>query len=236
MQTRPLLIWIVFALSACSLGPAPQAPPPLEGISATRVARTSARATATVPAAEAPVSEPTAAAGAASTVDPPVSTATVTAVSAESDPQSVLNVYFPRMDSQGSVTLIRVERLVASSERTAASAVARFVAGPSGDERATDVGVALHRSTNVHSVEVRDGVAIVDFGPNVQRVAGKPWVEAVYWSLVLTVLDVPGVESLQLRVDGQPLQQLGYPPYPVDVCARGDAAPFPVQSWEGPRT
>jgi spore germination protein GerM len=141
-------------------------------------------------------------------------------------------VYFPRMDAQGKITLVRVERKV-EDQVTPEVAVAQFIAGPTGAERAADLAIALHRATPIRSVSLREGTAVVDFGPEVQEVAGTPWVEAVYWSLVLTLLDVPGVQQIELRQDGRPLRTLGSPPFPLPSAPRREQAPFPIEPWAG---
>jgi spore germination protein GerM len=145
---------------------------------------------------------------------------------------AVVAVYFPRMDSQGHVTLVRVERQVASAP-TPEVAVAQFVAGPSGEERARDVEIALRRSTTIRSARLNDHTAAVDFGPEIHDLAGRPWVEAVYWSLALTLLDLPGVQHVELRADGRPLRTLGSPPFAIPEAPRREQVPFPVEAWPG---
>jgi spore germination protein GerM len=148
-------------------------------------------------------------------------------------PNADLPVYFPRMDAQGRVSLVRTERRAAPGQPALDAAVAQFLAGPTGEQRARDVGIALRRGTAVRSVSLREHTAVVDFGREVQQVAGKPWVEAVYWSLVLTLLDVPGVQHIELRVEGQPLRLLGTPPFSVPTDPRREQVPFPVQPLTG---
>jgi spore germination protein GerM len=130
------------------------------------------------------------------------------------------------------VTLVRVERQVASTP-TPELAVAQFVAGPTGEERGRDVGIALRRSTTIRSARLQDHTAAVDFGPEIQDVAGNPWVEAVYWSLALTLLDLPGVQHVELRAEGQPLRTLGSPPFATPEDPRREQVPFPVEPWPG---
>jgi len=172
-----------------------------------------------------PGDTPTATPAAAATA-PPAGAAT-----AVPTPATLLSIYLPRMHSDGRVTLVRLPRSVGPGPVTAQRAVAAFLAGPSGEERARDVGIALRRATAVRGVEARDGTATVDFGAAVQEVSGTPWVAAVYWGLVLTLLDVPGVQHVALLVEGQPLQRLGTPPYPVPQDPRREQAPFQIDSW-----
>ncbi len=200
----------------------------------------SARATSKPAPTRAPAQVPPARTAAPNPTDPAAPNATSggtpLTVTATQGPPVALRVYFPRMDSQGQVTLVQVERTVAGGQDLALAAVGSFIAGPSGAERSTNVGIALHRGTPLRAVELRDGTLIVDFGTEVQRLAGTPWVEAVYWSLVLTLFEVPEVQHVELRIEGQPLTRLGSPPFSIPSDPRPEAVPFAVQPWEGDRS
>jgi spore germination protein GerM len=120
---------------------------------------------------------------------------------------------------------------VPASQPPAYAALAALIAGPDGDERADDFQYPLDRRTAIRDVRVDDGVAILDLGPEVDRVRGRPYSELVYWSLVYTLTEVPGIDRITLRREGAPLAELGDPPFSVPTAAgRGDAP-----GWARPR-
>jgi spore germination protein GerM len=76
------------------------------------------------------------------------------------------------------------------------------------------------------------GVATIELGERIQRVHGRPYSELVYWSIVFTATEAPGVEAVRLLYRGVPLTELGAPPFAVPSEGRREAAP----AWARPRS
>jgi hypothetical protein len=83
----------------------------------------------------------------------------------------------------------------------------------------------------VLGVTVENGTAVADLGAGLEQVHGQPFSELVYWSLVYTLTETPGVRRVELRQFGAPLATLGEPPFPVPSQATRDQAP----DWARPR-
>jgi spore germination protein GerM len=124
-----------------------------------------------------------------------------------------------------------VTRSAPAELEPAQAALAALIAGPNGDERADDFQYPLDRRTAIRSVRVENGTALLDLGTEIDRVRGRPFSELVYWSLVYTLTEVPGVERVALRREGEALTQLGDPFYAVPASAGRADAP----AWSRPR-
>jgi germination protein M len=140
-------------------------------------------------------------------------------------------VFLPRLFDDDSLRLAPVGRAVADSDNVAAAVLDALIQGPNGDERAADFEYALDRRTRVLGVSVRDGTAMADFGAGLERVHGRPFTELVYWSIVYTLTEAPGVQRVELHQNGAPLTMLGDPPFTVPPQGTRDQAP----DWARPR-
>ena len=143
-----------------------------------------------------------------------------------------ITIYLPRRFQDDSLGLQAVERAVPLEQEPAYAALAAFIRGPNGDERADDFQYPFDRRTRINSVAVNGGTARVNLGPEIDRLRGRPYSELVYWTLVHTLSEVPGVERVALEREGLPLTELGDPAFVVpSVAGRADA---PV--WARPRS
>jgi len=135
------------------------------------------------------------------------------------------------LQEDDTLRLAAVGRHVPAGDPPATAALRALIDGPTGDERAADFEYPLDRRTRVHSVAVEDRVAVVDFGEGIERVHGRPYSELVYWSIVYTLTEAPGVDAVALRHDGQPMAALGDPPFALPQLGTRDGAP----DWALPR-
>jgi len=144
-----------------------------------------------------------------------------------------LTIYLPRLFEDDSLGLQAVDRHVASTGVPARDALEALIKGPDGPERARDFEYALDRRTRVVYLQVEGGTVVIELDDEgLARVHGRPFSELVYWSLVYTETEIPGVERVLLRRAGEPLQSLGDPPYAVPGAAGRQDAP----AWARPRT
>ncbi len=147
------------------------------------------------------------------------------------EPGGALVIYLPRLYADGSLGLQAAPRSVVLADDPARDAMEHLVRGPTGDERAADYQFALDFRTRLRSVRVEAGTAAVDFETGIDRVHGRPFSEIVYWSIIYTLTEAPGVERVTLFYRGEPLDALGSPAFPVQPLATRDGAP----GWVRPR-
>ena len=142
-----------------------------------------------------------------------------------------VTIYLPRLFEDGSLGLQGVPRVVAASDDPAWEMLQALIRGPDGDERAANFQYALDRRTRVLNVHVDGGTCTIEFGQGLEQVHGRPFSELVYWSIVFTLTEVPGIQRVVLTRGGAPLQHLGDPPFALPAQGTRDAAP----AWARPR-
>ena len=142
-----------------------------------------------------------------------------------------ITIYLPRRFADDSLGAQAVERAVPVDQEPAHAAVSAFIRGPDGDERADDFQYPFDRRTRIHGVTIGNGTATVNLGAEIDRLRGRPYSELVYWALVHTLSEVPGVERVTLQREGAPVTELGDPAFAVPLSgARGEAP-----AWARPR-
>lgn len=139
-------------------------------------------------------------------------------------------MYFPRYFEDATLGLRGVERTV-GGDQAALHSLEVLIEGPDGPERAADFEYPLNPRTKIISFGLADGTAVVELGPELDQVRGRPFSELAYWSIVYTLTEVPGVRAVSLIRDGRPLETFGFPPVALkQVTTRGDAP-----AWVAPR-
>ena len=122
--------------------------------------------------------------------EPPVPTATGPAVGV------VMHVYFTTPSDH----LAAVDRT--GPPGTAAALVRRLLAGPTDTEVAAGVRTAIPTGTRLEGLAVEGSSARLDLSANFASVSGEEQVLAVA-QLVLTVTDLPYVDSVALAIGGK---------------------------------
>jgi len=140
-------------------------------------------------------------------------------------------IYLPRLFEDGSLGLRAVSRSITRPDDPARDAIEELVRGPTGDERADDFQFALDPRTRLRSIQIPAGTATLDFETGLDRVHGRPFSELVFWSIVYTLTEAPGVDRVTLLYRGEPLRELGSPPFPVPAGVTRGNAP----DWVRPR-
>lgn len=91
--------------------------------------------------------------------------------------------------------------------------------------------------TAARGFNLEDGVAVVDLSGEVEGVRGDTAVSAVAATLVYTLTEIPGVEAVLLRADGEPAELDGFvwstPLTRADVAARHPFRVEPVIRYQG---
>ena len=140
-------------------------------------------------------------------------------------------VYLPRLFEDGSLGLQAVPRHVVLSGDPLRDLLLMFIQGPDGNERADNYQYAIDRRTQVVTARLEGDTVHLELDEGLLRVHGRPYSELVYWSLVFTLTELPGVHGVSLREGDRPLATLGDPPFAVPV--RGSRAMAPP--WARPR-
>jgi hypothetical protein len=142
-----------------------------------------------------------------------------------------ITIYLPRLFDDGSLGLQGVPRYVVLSNDPVRDVLTSLIRGPDGNERAENYQYALDRRTQVVVARSDADTAHVEFDEALRRVHGRPFSELVYWSIVYTLTELPGIEGVALWQGDRPLATLGDPPFPVPPRGVRAAAP----SWARPR-
>lgn len=148
-------------------------------------------------------------------------------------PQAIeIALYLPRLFEDDSLGLRRVSRTIVPSGEPARDAVEALIRGPNGDERAADIQYPLDRRTRVLAARVEGGLVELELDDEGLRlVHGRPYSELVFWSIVYTLTEAPGVDGVMLLREGRPLLEFGSPPVAVPPGASRRDAP----AWVRPR-
>ena len=139
-------------------------------------------------------------------------------------------IYLPALLEDDSLGLRAAPRGLPGTGEPLREALEALILGPNGSERAADFEVALDRRTRLLAASVERGTASIEFDEGIERVHGRPFSELVYWSIVYTATEVPGVERVRLLRQGSVIGELGDPPFTVPDTAGRDDAP----AWARP--
>jgi len=100
----------------------------------------------------------------------------------------------------------RLESVARNAQGDARAVLAALLAGPNAIERATQLRTALPAGLRVIDVILRaGGVLAVDISPELLTLSGDGLIAALA-QLVFTVSAIPGIDSLQLTVNGETVQ------------------------------
>jgi hypothetical protein len=139
-------------------------------------------------------------------------------------------IYLPRWFEDDTLGLRGVRRSVATDVLPQAI-VQALIAGPNGEERASRFAYPLDTRTRAVAVRTVESMVFVELSDESRRVMGRPFSELVYWSLVYSLTEVPGLQRVGLERSGEPLLSFGQPLVPIMHTAGRDAAP----TWARPR-
>lgn len=143
----------------------------------------------------------------------------------------ITTIYLPRLFPDGSFGLSPARRAVSASNERGRQAIELLIEGPNGDERANDFQYPLSIRTKVVAFHIADGAASIEMDQELERVRGRPFSELVYWSIVYTLTEAPGIHAVTLVRAGRPLREFGFPPLAISSRATRSEAP----TWVRPR-
>lgn len=132
---------------------------------------------------------------------------TATAVPGETESpaaQMAVRVYFLRGEKLGVA-----ERQVPRSEAIATAAMTALCLGPNAMEQDAGLGSAVPAGTSLRSLSIDDGVATADLSGDFTSGGGSLSMQARVAQVVYTLTQYPTVKAVDLRVNGEPLTELG---------------------------
>lgn len=115
-----------------------------------------------------------------------------------------LSVYFLRGEKLGVA-----ERLVPRTKAVAAAAMRELCAGPTAAERTAGLGTTIPTGTELRSVRISDGVALVDLSSHYASGGGSLSMMARIAQVVYTLTQFPSIKAVSFSLDGSPISSLG---------------------------
>ena len=139
------------------------------------------------------------------------------------------------------VSFVKGEQPAVASRRGSGveAAVEKLLAGPTAAEKQKGIRSQLPAGVRVKSLNVDDGVASIDLGAQFASGASAESLPARFAQLVLTLTEVPGVDAVKVRVNGEVRQEL-YPgvdlrkPVTAAMLARPKGKPPAAKARKGP--
>jgi germination protein M len=123
-----------------------------------------------------------------------------------------LEVFFVQYGPSGRVgSLVMVRRPAAPGSRDARleAALRALLAGPSPEERKRGLVSEIPPDTSLRDAHVDGRVAVVDLTAPFAGGGGSTSMLARVWQVVYTATQVPGVDAVQILVEGRRVQALG---------------------------
>jgi spore germination protein GerM len=133
-------------------------------------------------------------------------------------PQAV-SVYFVHFDAAGRTgSLVAVARPVAAATsapgeshaaRVLTAAFDELLAGPTPEEIRQGIVTEIPKGTVLRSARVDRAIALVDLSRGFAGGGGSASMLARVWQVVYTATQIPGVDAVQILVDGHHVDALG---------------------------
>lgn len=143
-----------------------------------------------------------------------------------------VSVYLLDADAKLRVGWVRT----AETTATAQAALESLLEGPTADDESLGLSSAVPEGTTLRSVEIIDGVAVVDLSAEFTTGGGTLSMHSRLGQVVFTVTQFPTVEEVELLVDGSPLTELGGEGVIVDGnLTRADFQFDSTYEWIEPR-
>ena len=198
------------------------------------------------PTAPASASPATATPSASPGTSPAASAGPTTAPSTSPAATTTVRVYLLQPDpAGGDAHLVPVLRTVPATRTVATAAVRELLAGPASDERG--LLTMIPAGSQLLGITIDGSVATVDLTGAFESGGGSASMFGRLAQLIYTVTQFPTVDTVRLRLDGQPVESIGgegvivgaglgrtdstynLPPIFVDRPARGGAFPSPAR-------
>lgn len=146
--------------------------------------------------------------------EPPAPTPPRAQNAPESPASQRITIYLARelpRGTQGEFVLSPVEREVAATAAPTMASLEALAAGPTPAEESEGFRATLPEGTRVLGVEREGGVVTANFSRELRDNfnGGADWEEIVLYSIVNTLTELEGVDSVRLTVEGAPIESIG---------------------------
>ncbi|HPA71819.1 MAG TPA: GerMN domain-containing protein [Spirochaetota bacterium] len=129
--------------------------------------------------------------------------------------EQMVKIYLVRVDDNtGKSSMIAVSRSV-KGQPTVQQALAELVRGSTAAEKRRGLLTAIPPSLRVRSVTVKNRSAEIDFNGAIEQPVGKDIMINRIDQIVYTATDIPGVDSVLIRINGRRQQTLGGEGIPI---------------------
>ncbi len=119
-------------------------------------------------------------------------------------PTTKVALYFIQ-DAENTSFLVPEVREIPFTENPELAAIQELIKGPS----AHGLQPVLPPKTKVRSLGVKQGLAVLDLSTEATKISRGSWGEAlVVWAIVNTLTKFPGVEAVQILIEGNPVETL----------------------------
>lgn len=116
---------------------------------------------------------------------------------------STVTLHFSKPSAAGDCQVtVPVRRTIPKTRSMIRAAVEALIAGPLPRERREQLAAPFPDGTAVRAVNFRNGTATVDFGPGMTNVGGSCRAMALRTMIEKTLLEIPGVERVEIRANG----------------------------------
>ncbi|MCX7949497.1 MAG: GerMN domain-containing protein [Treponemataceae bacterium] len=132
------------------------------------------------------------------------------AVSPEKPAPKIRRIYLVRVEEDGTVARVPVERSLPSSDTPLADAIASLLKGPTATEKQKGYTSLIPPGTRLYSALVKDGIAYLNFS---EEFLFSPYGTEGYLGqlkqIVWTATEFPTVKQVQILIEGKVTEYLG---------------------------
>lgn len=132
------------------------------------------------------------------------------AVSPEKPAPKIRRIYLVRVEEDGTVARVSVERSLPSSDTPLADAIASLLKGPTATEKQKGYTSLIPPGTRLYSALVKDGIAYLNFS---EEFLFSPYGTEGYLGqlkqIVWTATEFPTVKQVQILIEGKVTEYLG---------------------------
>ncbi len=117
--------------------------------------------------------------------------------------EMTVSLYFLQI-VDGQEEVVAVAREIPATVAVGKASIEELLKGPSVQEKDAGYSTAIPEKTELLSIDIQDGVAIVDFNEDLQAgVAGSAWVTSIREQIEKTLLQFETVDGVVIMVNGE---------------------------------
>lgn len=117
-------------------------------------------------------------------------------------PDVPMQLYFSAAGGGDCTKVVAVSRRLPNTPSRIRATVEALLDGPTAEEKRSGLTAPFPRGVSIRGVNVKDGVAIVDFNEAMRNVGGSCRAQALRAMIVKSLLAIEGVRAVEIRADG----------------------------------